>query len=138
MWWTTSPEPWLVLRGCGNLISPIADGPHHRRRPAPRAANPPAAGQAAIQAADLMTTDPIHGAPDQLAVAALELMERNRRKAISVMPVQAVGGELVGLLRLHDLVQAGLSRASSPQQMFRRRHEHPVHLDRRALRAGKP
>ena len=41
-------------------------------------------------------------------------MERNRRKSISVMPVQAVSGELVGLLRLHDLVQAGLSRASSP------------------------
>jgi len=41
-------------------------------------------------------------------------MERNRRKSISVMPVQAASGELVGLLRLHDLVQAGLSRASSP------------------------
>ena len=24
MWWTTSPEPWLVLRGCSSLISPIA------------------------------------------------------------------------------------------------------------------
>ena len=67
---------------------------------------------AAIQAADLMTTDPITAAPDQLAVAALELMERNRRKSISVLPVQAASGELVGLLRLHDLVQAGLSRAS--------------------------
>ena len=61
-----------------------------------------------------MTIDPITAAPDQLAVAALELMERNRRKSISVMPVQAASGELVGLLRLHDLVQAGLSRASSP------------------------
>ncbi|QNJ07787.1 arabinose-5-phosphate isomerase [Synechococcus sp. Minos11] len=67
---------------------------------------------AAIQAVDLMTTDPITAAPNQLAVAALELMERNRRKSISVLPVQAASGELVGLLRLHDLVQAGLSRAS--------------------------
>ena len=68
---------------------------------------------AAIQAADLMTTDPITAAPDQLAVTALEMMERNRRKSISVMPVEAAGGELVGLLRLHDLVQAGMSRGAA-------------------------
>ena len=68
---------------------------------------------AVIQAAHLMTTDPITVAPDQLAVAALELMERNRRKAISVLPVQAASGELVGLLRLHDLVQAGLSQPAA-------------------------
>ncbi|OUW29014.1 MAG: KpsF/GutQ family sugar-phosphate isomerase [Synechococcus sp. TMED169] len=68
---------------------------------------------AVIQASNLMTTDPITVAPDQLAVAALELMERNRRKAISVLPVEAINGELVGLLRLHDLVQAGLSRPAA-------------------------
>ena len=39
----------------------------------------------------------------------MELMERNRRKAIAVLPVQAEDGELLGLLRLHDLVQAGFS-----------------------------
>ena len=68
---------------------------------------------AVIQAAHLMTTDPITAAPDQLAVAALELMERNRRKAISVLPVESSNGELLGLLRLHDLVQAGLSQPAA-------------------------
>jgi arabinose-5-phosphate isomerase len=61
-----------------------------------------------LNASDLMTADPITVPPDLLAVAALELMERNRRKAIAVLPVQAISGELLGLLRLHDLVQAGL------------------------------
>ena len=56
-----------------------------------------------------MTADPITVQPQLLAVAALELMERNRRKAIAVLPVQAEDGELLGLLRLHDLVQAGFS-----------------------------
>ena len=56
-----------------------------------------------------MTLDPITVPPDLLAVAALELMECNRRKAIAVLPVQAANAELLGLLRLHDLVQAGLS-----------------------------
>jgi hypothetical protein len=42
---------------------------------------------------------------------ALELMERNPRKPISVLAVLGEeGGEMVGLLRLHDLVQAGFSR----------------------------
>jgi len=38
-------------------------------------------------------------------------MERNPRKPISVLAVLGEeGGEMVGLLRLHDLVQAGFSR----------------------------
>jgi arabinose-5-phosphate isomerase len=36
-------------------------------------------------------------------------MERNRRKAISVLPVVAEGWRMEGLLRLHDLVRAGLA-----------------------------
>jgi arabinose-5-phosphate isomerase len=48
-------------------------------------------------------------AGDLLAIAALETMERNRRKAIGVLPVVAEGGRMEGLLRLHDLVQAGLA-----------------------------
>jgi arabinose-5-phosphate isomerase len=64
---------------------------------------------AGLTASQLMTADPITVQPQLLAVAALELMERNRRKAIAVLPVQAEDGELLGLLRLHDLVQAGFS-----------------------------
>ena len=90
------------------LLGLITDGDLRRalRTHAPQA-------WALVQAADLMTTDPITAAPDQLAVTALEMMERNRRKSISVMPVEAAGGELVGLLRMHDLVQAGMSRGAA-------------------------
>ena len=36
-------------------------------------------------------------------------MEHNRRKAVSVLPVVNEEQTLQGLLRLHDLVQAGLA-----------------------------
>jgi arabinose-5-phosphate isomerase len=52
-----------------------------------------------------------------LAAEALALMERNPRQAISVLPVvdAARPQELLGLLRLHDLVQAGFRpNPSSP------------------------
>jgi arabinose-5-phosphate isomerase len=39
-------------------------------------------------------------------------MERNRRKAIAVLPVVDENQRMLGLLRLHDLVQAGLTRAT--------------------------
>ena len=60
-----------------------------------------------------MTVDPITVAADLLAVEALERMERNRRKPIGVLPVLAAEGPMLGLLRLHDLVQAGLTPSAS-------------------------
>jgi arabinose-5-phosphate isomerase len=62
-----------------------------------------------LQAADLMTADPITVETDTLAVEAMERMERNRRKAIGVLPVVDSERRMQGLLRLHDLVQAGLT-----------------------------
>ena len=62
-----------------------------------------------LTASDLMTADPITISGDILAIQALENMERNRRKAISVLPVVAEGWRMEGLLRLHDLVRAGLA-----------------------------
>ncbi|MCT0223922.1 KpsF/GutQ family sugar-phosphate isomerase [Synechococcus sp. CS-1328] len=75
---------------------------------------------ATLTARDLMTADPITVGPGLLAVEALERMERNRRKPISILPVLANTGadedrQLQGLLRLHDLVQAGLTSGRSPQ-----------------------
>ncbi|MFN9244145.1 MAG: SIS domain-containing protein [Cyanobacteriota bacterium] len=63
-----------------------------------------------LTAGDLMTADPITVAGDILAIHALERMERNRRKAIGVLPVVEDGARMLGLLRLHDLVQAGLAK----------------------------
>ena len=63
-----------------------------------------------LTAADVMTADPITIAAETLAISALERMERNRRKAIAVLPVVDEQQRMQGLLRLHDLVQAGLAR----------------------------
>ena len=62
-----------------------------------------------LTAADLMTVDPITIPGVTLAIEAIERMERNRRKAISVLPVVDEEERMQGLLRLHDLVQAGLA-----------------------------
>ena len=62
-----------------------------------------------LTAKDLMTADPITVDADVLVVKALEQMEHNRRKPISVLPVVNQEQQLMGLLRLHDLVQAGLA-----------------------------
>ena len=63
---------------------------------------------ASVQASAMATSDPISVTPDTLAAEALRVMERNPAQALSVLPV-IDGGELVGLLRLHDLVQAGFT-----------------------------
>ena len=62
-----------------------------------------------LSASDLMTSDPITVSTDLLAVDAIKRMEHNRRKPISVLPVVDQHDLLLGLLRLHDLVQAGLA-----------------------------
>ena len=62
-----------------------------------------------LQASDLMTADPITVTSELMAVEAMKRMEHNRRKPISVLPVVNAHGQLEGLLRLHDLVQAGLT-----------------------------
>ena len=62
-----------------------------------------------LTAADLMTVDPITVLDSTLAIDAIERMERNRRKAIGVLPVVDNTQQMRGLLRLHDLVQAGLA-----------------------------
>jgi len=63
----------------------------------------------ALLANDLMTRSPITIAEATPAFDALALMERNARKSISVLPVIGDNGEVSGMLRLHDLVKAGLA-----------------------------
>lgn len=73
---------------------------------------------AKIAASQIATPDPITIHPHEPAIAALQLMERNRRMAISVLPVISASerGFFVGLLRLHDLIRAGFSISISPSE----------------------
>lgn len=57
---------------------------------------------------EMMTCNPITLTIDTLAVKALALME-NRPSQISVLPVTDAQGRAVGLLRLHDLIRAGIA-----------------------------
>jgi arabinose-5-phosphate isomerase len=66
-----------------------------------------------LTAMDLMTVDPITVPGSTLAIEAIERMERNRRKAIAVLPVVDGEERMLGLLRLHDLVQAGLAKPAA-------------------------
>jgi arabinose-5-phosphate isomerase len=58
-------------------------------------------------AADLMTKDPVTTTADTLAYEALTAME-DRPSQISVLPVVNDEHRFVGMLRLHDVVRAGL------------------------------
>lgn len=60
-----------------------------------------------LTAASMMTPSPITASQDMLAIDALKLME-DRPSQISVLPVVDERGAAVGLLRLHDIVRAGL------------------------------
>jgi arabinose-5-phosphate isomerase len=61
-----------------------------------------------VRARDVMTSDPIVIESNELAIRAMEVMEKNRRKPVSILPVIA-DERVVGLIRLHSLVQVGLS-----------------------------
>ena len=63
-----------------------------------------------LKAKDLMTHDPITITENMLAIEALKLMENNRRKSIGILPIVNKEMHCLGLLRLHDLIQSGLSK----------------------------
>lgn len=56
--------------------------------------------------ADVMTKDPISVTDDMLAESALRAMEFNKRRQVTVMPVLDAAEKVVGLLRMHDILQA--------------------------------
>ena len=43
-----------------------------------------------------------------MAIDALNLMEKNYKKPINIIPVLSSTKEFLGFLRLHDLIQRGL------------------------------
>ncbi len=56
-----------------------------------------------------MTKSPITIEEKVLVVEAIEMMEINRKKPITIMPIINQKNKLIGFLRLHDLIQAGLT-----------------------------
>jgi arabinose-5-phosphate isomerase len=90
-----------VCTGDGLLVGIVTDGDIRRalqRNPADITAG---------TAQDLMTADPVTTTADALAYEALTVME-DRPSQISVLPVVNEAGRFVGMLRLHDVVRAGL------------------------------
>lgn len=61
-----------------------------------------------LSAADIMTKNPLTVRPETKASDALELIE-NREHQLSFLPVVDSNGFCVGVLRVHDLVLAGLA-----------------------------
>lgn len=57
---------------------------------------------------DLMTADPKSVSVEALAWDALKMMEENQKQPVTVLPVLE-GKVLVGLIKMHDIVQAGIS-----------------------------
>ena len=61
-----------------------------------------------LKANRIMTKNPLTIEPHILAIEALNLME-NRKKSINVLPVvEKKSKEIVGIIRLHDIIQSGL------------------------------
>jgi arabinose-5-phosphate isomerase len=96
--WVAHQYDWQLIHGL------ITDGDLRRALQ-----NQPPTDWGRLTAVDLMTADPITVQGSTLAIDALELMQRNRRKAIGVLPVVDEEQRMLGLLRLHDLVSAGLA-----------------------------
>lgn len=90
-----------IVDSQGKLIGIVTDGDLRRtiEKTAPE-------NFSSLNAAQMMTQNPITAAPEMLAFDALQLME-NRASQISVLPVVAKE-KCVGLLRLHDIVRSGL------------------------------
>jgi len=96
---------WVRDSGSAQSIDGIITDGDLRR--ALRANKPEA--WADLTAKDIMTRDPLTIGHSVLAIDAIKMMERNAKKSISILPVVDSAGVVVGILRLHDLVQAGLS-----------------------------
>jgi len=59
----------------------------------------------AMRASEMMTADPMIAPPDMLGSAALVMLEENKR---THLPVVDARGRLLGIVHLHDLIEAGL------------------------------
>ena len=58
---------------------------------------------------ELMTHDPRSINPEMMASAAVTIMEADKNFPITILPVIDGSKKVVGLIKLHDLIQAGIS-----------------------------
>ena len=91
-----------VVEPDGRLVGLITDGDLRRAIQAFGVA-----GLDRVRAGQVMTSSPIVVSPDALAYDALQLME-NRPSQISVLPVVDDARRSIGLIRVHDIVRAGV------------------------------
>ena len=63
-----------------------------------------------LNASSFMTPNPIKIKEDELAIDALSLMENDKEKLISMLVVVDNLDSVIGLLRMHEIIQAGLKR----------------------------
>ncbi len=61
-----------------------------------------------LLANDFMTHNPIKIFKDELASSALSLMEKNNQKPISILVVVDESESVIGMLRMHEIIQSGL------------------------------
>lgn len=95
-----------VVDAAGRLVGLITDG--DVRRTIQRAGGS-VPDLLARPARDVMTRTPTSVRPDLLAYEALHVMERHQPTPVNLLPVVDEEGRAVGMVRLHDLVQAGLA-----------------------------
>ena len=91
-----------VVENGGKLLGIVTDGDLRRTM---EKTPPELFGR--LTAEQMMTVSPTTCSPDMLAYDALRLME-DRPSQISVLPVVDADANCVGMLRLHDIVPAGL------------------------------
>lgn len=99
-----------VVDGAGRLLGLITDG--DLRRILKRF--PPERWQS-LTAGEVMTANPIRVEAEMLAIDAMRVME-DRPSQISVLPVVDDTSRCVGLIRLHDIVKAGLGGVARQHQ----------------------
>ena len=93
----------LVKNHNHKIIGSITDGDLRR---ALEKNNPESWGE--LTAKNIMTNNPITIDHENKAIDALNLMEKNNKKPVNVMPVTKSNNEFMGFIRLHDLIQRGL------------------------------
>jgi arabinose-5-phosphate isomerase len=90
----------------GRLVGLVTDGDVRRSM---ASAKGTVAALLALPVSAVMAKKPTVVAPDVLAFEALRVMETHQPRPVNLLPVVDSTGRAVGLIRLHDLVQAGLT-----------------------------